>query len=81
MVIHVGVSSCAKDVTLETQAFRIGYMQRDCESNLHLTGEICSAKQGNDCIQSALDIEEICKNVNANSKVKTQPSTNAGRWI
>ncbi|GJQ80831.1 hypothetical protein Trydic_g9417 [Trypoxylus dichotomus] len=54
LVIHVGVSSEARRITIESQAFRHGYSQSDCLGNQHQTNEVCSAVEAADYSQRTL---------------------------
>ncbi|KRT79427.1 hypothetical protein AMK59_8320, partial [Oryctes borbonicus] len=46
LVIHVGVSSEARKITIESRAFRNGYYKTDCVGKQHRTNEVCSAVEG-----------------------------------
>ncbi|CAG4989383.1 unnamed protein product [Colias eurytheme] len=82
LVIHVGLSSIAKEVTLEKQAHRKGYQKLDyfdkCPAD-----HTCSA-DGAIRIHSKLDIEKICSDFNDNDPpegTKAVTSLDAGRYL
>lgn len=78
LVVHVGVSSYAQKLTLETQAFRKGYNRKDCEGNCHPTGEICHKEENSDRLTAKLDVKSICDHLN-NTDIKACVSSDAGR--
>lgn len=63
-MIHVGVSSQANKITIESQAHRKGYQRPDyldqCPANHTCTAE------GAIRIHAKLDVERICKEFNEN---------------
>ncbi|XP_039759647.1 pyroglutamyl-peptidase 1 [Pararge aegeria] len=81
LMIHVGVSSVANCITLETQAHRKGYQRLDyfnkCPANF-----ACSA-EGAIRIHTKLDAERICKDYNDNPLMETSAITSkdAGRYL
>lgn len=79
MVIHVGVSSLATKLTIESQAFRKGYNKPDCDGKIHVTGECCMETEGEDCIKSNIDVQQLCDHVNKSTNLEACVSTHAGR--
>lgn len=77
-MVHVGVSSNVQRLTLECQAFRNGYHKKDCEGNVHPTGEICSSNTNSDCLEAKLDVKGICDHLNK-TEIKACVSNDAGR--
>ena len=78
LVIHVGVSIEAKDITLEQQAHNDGYKRLDvldkCPSNN------CCVDGGSDCLVSGVDMEKVCADVNQSGlKVTSVVSHDPGR--
>lgn len=73
----MGVSSLAKDIKIEKQAFKKGYAKRDFVNEFHPTGQVC--EEGNDCLASQIDIEVVCKRAEEKGKCKVAASTDAGR--
>ncbi|XP_018332535.1 pyroglutamyl-peptidase 1 [Agrilus planipennis] len=80
LVIHVGVSSIANKITLETCAFRNGYNRLDCKGNTLKNGE-CANEKGTDVIFTELNTQEICNAINNQGKLKSCVSKNAGRYL
>ena len=52
LVVHVGESALAENITLETIANRGGYIMADCEGDHHPVTACCS---GIDCIATELN--------------------------
>lgn len=77
--MHVGVSSQSHVITIESQAFRNGYVSLDCTGKQLSTNEICSSSDGINCIKADLDVNSICTFVNKSTNVKTFVSKDAGR--
>ncbi|XP_023936573.1 pyroglutamyl-peptidase 1 [Bicyclus anynana] len=81
LMIHVGVSSVANCITLETQAHRKGYQRLDyfdrCPAN-----NVCPA-EGAIRIHTKLDADRICKDFNSNPQLETKAITSrdAGRYL
>ncbi|XP_068620454.1 pyroglutamyl-peptidase 1 [Battus philenor] len=81
LMIHVGVSSEANCMTLETQAHRKGYQRMDyfdkCPAD-----HICTA-EGAIRLQTKLNVEKICKEFNGNPLEETSAvsSKDAGRYL
>ncbi|KAJ8925932.1 hypothetical protein NQ315_009784 [Exocentrus adspersus] len=79
LVVHVGVSSFTDRITIEKCAFRKGYDQCDCSGVEHPTKEACC--DGDDCITTGLEVDEICKTLNTCKQIKSCASNNAGRYL
>lgn len=79
-MIHVGVSSIAKDITLEKQAHRKGYQRLDCFEKCP-ANHICKA-DGAIRIQTKLNVDKLCSIFNENSPdgLKAVVSLDAGRY-
>nr|XP_026492320.1 pyroglutamyl-peptidase 1 [Vanessa tameamea] len=82
LMIHVGVSSIASNITLETQAHRKGYQRLDyfdkCPAN-----HVCPA-EGAIRIHTKLDTEKICKDFNDGCPLEETSaitSKDAGRYL
>ncbi|XP_013163126.1 PREDICTED: pyroglutamyl-peptidase 1 [Papilio xuthus] len=81
LMIHVGVSSEASCMTLETQAHRKGYQRMDyfdkCPAN-----HICTA-EGAIRLHTKLNVERICKEFNGSCTDDTSAisSKDAGRYL
>ncbi|XP_013192444.2 pyroglutamyl-peptidase 1 [Amyelois transitella] len=83
LMIHVGVSSNAKELTLEMQAHKKGYQRMDyldrCPPN-----HVCPA-DGAIRMQTRLDIERICKEFNDGNPLEERSSAvvskDAGRYL
>jgi pyrrolidone-carboxylate peptidase len=80
LVIHVGVSSYANKITLETCAHKEGYVRCDHFGNKPSKGTECIAKSLESCIQVGINVENICDYLNTNLPVKACVSENAGRY-
>ncbi|XP_018571007.1 pyroglutamyl-peptidase 1 [Anoplophora glabripennis] len=78
-VFHVGVSSFTNKFTIEKCAFRKGYDQCDSSGATHPTMEVCC--EGDDCILTGIDVEQICNSLNICQQTKACSSTNAGRYL
>ncbi|XP_063221537.1 pyroglutamyl-peptidase 1 [Bacillus rossius redtenbacheri] len=80
LVVHVGVSSVATDVVLESCAHRAGYVKQDVCGKVPLDGQCCNGST--EKIISDIDVELISKKVNeSNIGVATSVSRNAGRYL
>ena len=78
MVVHVGVSGVAHELTLEQRAVNTGYSKFDVESKLPVNG--CCVENACDCIISDLDMSKVCSEVNAtNSGIFSVVSHDPGR--
>ncbi|XP_049877431.1 pyroglutamyl-peptidase 1 [Pectinophora gossypiella] len=81
LMIHVGVSSIANNITLEMQAHRKGYQRLDyfdqCPAN-----NTCPA-DGAVRIHTKLDVERLCQEYNNDSPKETAAVTSkdAGRYL
>jgi pyroglutamyl-peptidase len=83
-VVHVGVSSLAKKVTLELQAHNDGYDKPDVKSCF--PQENCCLPCGSSVEKTCLDLDKICNNVNLTSEelslgVEACLSEDAGRYL
>ncbi|CAE1249597.1 pcp [Acanthosepion pharaonis] len=79
LVIHVGVSGVANDLTLEQLAHNNGYVLDDITGN---------CPEGNCCvvgaervISSEIDMQDVCDSVNNTNKITAVTSDDAGRYL
>ncbi|KAJ2948765.1 hypothetical protein O0L34_g8024 [Tuta absoluta] len=81
LMIHVGVSNIAKEITLEMQAHRKGYQRMDY-FNERPANHVCTA-EGAIRLHTKLNVERICKEYNNTSPEKTSAITSldAGRYL
>ncbi|CAK1584116.1 unnamed protein product [Parnassius mnemosyne] len=82
LVIHVGVSSIADCMTLETQAHRKGYQRKDYFDNCP-ADHTCPA-EGAIRLQTKLNVEQICKEFNDGNppeNTNAVASKDAGRYL
>ncbi|XP_063919336.1 pyroglutamyl-peptidase 1 [Zophobas morio] len=81
LVVHVGVSSIANKITLETCAYKEGYNRRDVHGNYPKNGTQCSADCCENCIQVGVNVNDISNHLNATKSVKACVSVDAGRYL
>ncbi|KAF4521079.1 hypothetical protein B566_EDAN012378 [Ephemera danica] len=79
VMIHVGVSGIASEITLEMQAHRSGYCMLDTKGTVPPCGTCC--QEGEDCIIAAFDVPRISVNVTQKSGLPICVSNNAGRYL
>ncbi|XP_076001060.1 pyroglutamyl-peptidase 1 [Genypterus blacodes] len=80
LVVHVGVSGIATTVTLEQCGHNKGYKRLDNCS--FCPASQCCVDHGPDCISSVLDMDTVCKRVNASGLgVTVSVSKDAGRYL
>ncbi|KAK7888690.1 hypothetical protein WMY93_024250 [Mugilogobius chulae] len=80
LVVHVGVSEMATTVTLEKCGRNHGYRVRD--NSGRCPDAQCCVAGGPDCIDSVIDLESVCKRVNASGLgVAVSVSKDAGRYL
>lgn len=80
LVVHVGVSGIAKDITLEQQAHNVGYDRKDIQDCI--ADNLCCVEGAEECIISGLDMETVCDKVNkSGTKAKAVISHDAGRYL
>uniref|UniRef100_A0A8D3CU27 Pyroglutamyl-peptidase I n=1 Tax=Scophthalmus maximus TaxID=52904 RepID=A0A8D3CU27_SCOMX len=80
LVVHVGVSGLATTVTLEQCGHNKGYKRLDNCS--FCPASQCCMERGPSCISSVLDMETVCKRVNASDiGVAVSVSRDAGRYL
>ncbi|KAG7319861.1 hypothetical protein KOW79_017004 [Hemibagrus wyckioides] len=80
LVVHVGVSGMATTVTLEKCGHNRGYWRLD-NCNFYPKSECCM-EGGPDCINSAIDMDVVCKRVNnSDLGVSVSVSKDAGRYL
>ncbi|CAH1115503.1 unnamed protein product [Psylliodes chrysocephalus] len=79
LVIHVGVSGEAKQITLEKCAKRDGYKRLDVTGATHSTGTACDS--GEECIYTGINVADVCAKLNNTGKLNACMSSNAGRSI
>lgn len=78
LVVHVGVSGMATTVTLEECGHNRGYIGLD-NCSFYPESECCM-EGGPDCINSAIDMDAVCKRVNTSDLgVSVSVSKDAGR--
>ncbi|PIK49990.1 putative pyroglutamyl-peptidase 1 [Apostichopus japonicus] len=80
LVIHIGVSSIAAELTLEQQGHNNGYDKLDISSMLP-KAPVCK-ENGPDCILSRIDMSRVCRDINSSDcNVKAVVSYCAGRYL
>ncbi|KAL4228046.1 Pyroglutamyl-peptidase 1 [Mactra antiquata] len=80
LVVHVGVSGVAKEITLEQKAHNKGYNRKDVQNCI--ADDECCVQGGDECITAGLNMEIVCNKVNVtNCKAKTVISHDAGRFV
>lgn len=80
VVVHVGVSGDANEVTIETCAHNLGYDRLDVSGST--TPLQCYKTDGTDCIHTGLDAQRICQDVNESSCLAMATvSSDAGRYL
>jgi len=79
LVIHVGVSGIAREITLEQQAHNDGYDKVDACGCLHSSS--CCVTDAPACIRSRLDMERVKQYINENSTVAAMVSHDPGRYL
>ncbi|GAA6097766.1 pyroglutamyl-peptidase 1 [Tachysurus ichikawai] len=80
LVVHVGVSGMATTVTLEKCGHNRGYWRLD-NCNFYPKSKCCM-DGGPDCINSAIDMDVVCKRVkNSDLGVSVSVSKDAGRYL
>ena len=79
LVVHVGVSSFASELTIEQQAHNDRYDRLDVKG---CTADSCCCVEGADTIIVAgLNMKSVCDDVNCSgSKAKAEISHDAGRY-
>lgn len=79
-MVHVGVSGMATTVTLERCGHNRGYGQLDNCAFCPMSG--CCMEGGPDRINSAIDMDVVCKRVNnSDLGVSVSVSKDAGRYV
>ncbi|ESO07559.1 hypothetical protein HELRODRAFT_75940, partial [Helobdella robusta] len=80
LVVHVGVSGIAQEITLEKQAHNHGYDKLDicgCTPD----GECC-VEGAEECIETCIDMQAVCDYINqSDKKVTAVVSTDPGRYL
>ncbi|XP_033633883.1 pyroglutamyl-peptidase 1-like [Asterias rubens] len=80
LVVHVGVSGIAKELTLEQQAHNTGYDKPDVGYLIPPTK--CCYQDGPDCILSQINMSVVCNDVNSsNCPTNAVVSYNAGKYL
>ncbi|XP_072050736.1 pyroglutamyl-peptidase 1-like [Amphiura filiformis] len=80
LVVHVGVSGIATELTLEQQAHNSGYDKPDVK--LMVPSTACCISDGPDCMLSHINMSLVCEEVNqSDCCVKAVVSYNAGRYL
>ena len=82
LVVHVGVSGIATELTLEQQAHNDGYDKMDVQGKCPET-QCCVDDRDKNCVLvSGIDMERVCSKVNsAGIKVKARVSHDPGRYV
>ncbi|XP_005107404.1 pyroglutamyl-peptidase 1 [Aplysia californica] len=81
LMVHVGVSGIADEITLEQQAHNDGYNRCDVRGVTPIT-QTCVDGSCHDVIVSKINMAQVCKAVNeANLKVTTVVSHDPGRYL
>ncbi|KAL1513782.1 hypothetical protein ABEB36_003146 [Hypothenemus hampei] len=82
LVIHVGVSSIAEDIVLETCANRVGYQRKDIDDCCPDGGEACCGKSNPlDCITTMLCTKTISEYVFQRTNLNVSISNDPGRYL
>ncbi|XP_070541925.1 pyroglutamyl-peptidase 1-like [Ptychodera flava] len=80
LVIHVGVSGEAREITLEQLARNSGYCKHDIQKKTPQSE--CCVDDGDECLQTKFDLQKVCDVINgANDKLKAIISTDPGRYL
>ncbi|KAF6039760.1 PGPEP1 [Bugula neritina] len=80
LVVHVGVSHLAEELTIEKLAHNCGYKSLDV--NGKTAPSQCYSKTGAECLHTTLDVDKLCKDINDSSCLAMAlPSTDAGRYL
>ncbi|KAH3834281.1 pyroglutamyl-peptidase 1-like [Dreissena polymorpha] len=80
LVVHVGVSGSARELTLEQTARNTGYHRLDVDGCP--ADSMCCVDGADDCITSGINMALVCQELNeANIKVKAVISNDAGRYL
>ncbi|XP_052792516.1 pyroglutamyl-peptidase 1-like [Mya arenaria] len=80
LVVHVGVSGVASELTLETRGHNTGYDRPDVEGCA--ADGLCCVETADDCILAGIDMEAVCTVVNDSAcKTKAVISKDAGRYL
>lgn len=80
LVVHLGVSGIAHEITLEQRANNTGYGRKDVKGEV-ACGEVC-VPGAEDCIIAGLDMNRVCEEVNnSGTKAKAIVSNDAGRYV
>lgn len=80
LVVHVGVSSIAEEVTIETYAHNECYNKQDVTGNT--APSECYQKNGRDCLETGFDVAQLCMDINNGSCLAMAvPSKDAGRYL
>lgn len=81
LMVHVGVSSIASQVTLEQQAHNDGYTKEDFEGSKPASA-LCIDECCDSTIVSGLNMTQVCESVNQSGRVATAVvSHDPGRYL
>ncbi|BFZ02553.1 hypothetical protein BsWGS_05592 [Bradybaena similaris] len=81
LIVHVGVSGVANELTLEQQAHNDGYNRNDVQERVPHKS-MCVDGSCHDIIVSGINMSLVCEEVNAaNHKVSSVVSHDAGRYL
>ncbi|CAH1641922.1 unnamed protein product [Spodoptera littoralis] len=83
LAVHVGVSGAVDCFTLESQAYKSGYMYPDVDARTPRHG--VNRAPGPDVLRTALDVEAICKEFNElkldGGSLEATVSSDPGRYL
>ncbi|XP_015603707.1 pyroglutamyl-peptidase 1 [Cephus cinctus] len=79
-VIHVGVSSIAECITIESRAHSKGYIREDINNTCP---DESNVEENNLILETVCDVKQICNYINniENSNIKASVSHDAGRYL
>lgn len=81
LVVHVGVSPIANEVTFETVAHNNGYKAADISGN-SAPSQCYDPDNGDDCLKTHIDVDKLCNDVNQKGCLAmVTKSYNAGRYL
>ena len=80
LVVHVGVSGVAEELTIETLAHNEGYKRLDVTGNT--APSQCYLKNGCDSLATGFNVEKLCDDINGDSCLAMAVQSNdAGRYL
>ncbi|CAG9766302.1 unnamed protein product [Ceutorhynchus assimilis] len=82
LVIHVGVSSVATEIQLETCANKTGYARTDIDDSCPAKGQaFCNESSNSECLKTNLNTQTICDRLNQHPQLKASTSSDSGRYL